>query len=71
MHYNPARCVKVCCSVLQCVAVCCNVLQVAHNFAFQTCKVCCSVLQCVAVCCSVLQCYRWSITFSLQSSEVC
>ena len=36
-----AKCVAVCCSVLQCVAVCCSVLQCV--------AVCCSVLQCVAV----------------------
>jgi len=41
-----AKCVAVCCSVLQCVAVCCSVLQCV--------AVCSSVVQCGAVWCSVM-----------------
>jgi len=55
-----ARCVAVCCSVLQCIAVCCNVLQCAAEHAQASaqggCQVCCCVLRCVAVCCGVLRC---------------
>ena len=42
---NSAKCVAVCCSVLQRVAACCSVLQ--RGVA------CCSVQQCVTVRCSV------------------
>ena len=49
LRTNPpcAKCVAVCCSVLQCAALCSSVWQCV--------AVCCSVLQCVAVCCSALQ----------------
>ena len=48
MTTTSARCVTVCCSVVQCVAVCSSMLPCV--------TVCCSVLQRVAACCSVLQC---------------
>jgi len=60
-----ARCVAVCCSVLQCVAVCYSVLQCVADedkarlwvAAAASCvAVWLGVLQCVAVCCRVLQC---------------
>jgi len=47
-----AKCVAVCCSVLQCVAVCCSVklIELVVPSVLQC------VWHCVAVCCSVLQC---------------
>ena len=81
-----AKCVAVCCSVLQCVAVCCSVklIELVVPSVLQCVAVCCSVLQCVAVCCNfVLAAFpcrmlprlstqrRGACCFALQCVAVC